>query len=105
APRVCASISTSAGFLFGLLALLGGLQEAAGDDVQDALHGTLGSALAALSIGIAGTAFCAAIHVRAGKASRARLVAVDRLVDRLGRIADAAAPAPTAGGGGGEGTP
>jgi hypothetical protein len=41
------------------------------------------SALDALAIGIAGTSFCIAVHLRARRVVRERLAATDRLVDRL----------------------
>jgi hypothetical protein len=96
-PRVCASIGTSAGLLFGSLSLLEGLavsdaQEGGGAAIHDALFSALGS----LSLGIAGTAFCVAVHVRAGRLARERRVAVDELVDRLERVAASPAPAPAA---------
>jgi hypothetical protein len=77
-PRVCASVATSAGFLFACIALM---REAAlgPADVGEALV----SALGALAIGIAGTSFCIAVHVRVRRIVRERLAATDRLVDRI----------------------
>src|SRR5579884_690636 len=69
-PRVCASVSTSAGFLCGLLALMRALS-VAGADGGAGLHVALGSALASLTIGMAGTSFCIAVHVRAARMIRA----------------------------------
>jgi hypothetical protein len=96
-PRVCASIGTSAGLLFGSLSLLQGLaisdaQEGGGGAIRDALFSALGS----LSLGIAGTAFCVAVHIRAGRLARERRAAVDELVDRLERLAAPAVVAPAA---------
>jgi hypothetical protein len=75
-PRVCASISTSSGFLFATMALIGGLSEAPLPDVSAAVS----PALDALSVSIAGAAFCIAVHVRVRRAVRQWLSAVDRLV-------------------------
>jgi hypothetical protein len=77
-PRVCASIATSGGFLFACVALTGGLSLAT-NDAGAALVG----ALDALAIGVAGTSFCAAVHVYARRAVRLRLAATDRLVERF----------------------
>jgi hypothetical protein len=82
-PRVCASISTSAGFLFGSVALLRGLELPADEGATPALGATLVAALNALAIGIAGTAFCVAVHIRARRVVRERLSAAERLVDDL----------------------
>jgi hypothetical protein len=78
--RVCASIATSAGLLFGSLALVQGLGEPAEGDVT---HGALPAALGAVSLGIAATAFCVAVHVRATRLVAQRRAAIDELVTRL----------------------
>jgi hypothetical protein len=80
-PRVCASIATSAGFLFGSLALIQGLNESA-EEIAPAVV----SAVDALAVGVAGTSFCVAVHLRARQAVRERLAATDRLVDCLGGL-------------------
>ncbi len=85
-PRVCASIATSAGLLFGSLALLEGLAVPQGEGASAATHAALSSALGAVALGIAATAFCVAVHVRAARVSRERRVAVDELVTRLLRL-------------------
>jgi hypothetical protein len=77
-PRVCASVATSAGFLCASIALMQGL---AAETVDPSA--LLTSALDSLTIGIAGTSFCVAAHLRARHALRARLAAIGRLVDRL----------------------
>jgi hypothetical protein len=82
-PRVCASIATSAGFLFGCIALLQGLTLPSEEGSAPALGASLFSALDALTIGIAGTAFCVAVHLRARRAVRERHLATERLVARL----------------------
>ncbi len=87
-PRVCASIGTSAGFLLASIALVKGLDVPNGEDGAGtmAIDGALYSALGALSLGIAATSFCAAVHVRAAKVSRERRAAIDQLVERLERL-------------------
>jgi len=88
-PRVCASIATSAGFLFGCIALLQGLALPAEEGSAPALGAALFSALNALTVGIAGTAFCIAVHVRARRVVRERHQAAEKLVARLLVLADA----------------
>jgi len=86
-PRVCASIATSAGLLFGTLALVQGLAAPDGEGgAVVASQGALPSALAAVSLGIAGTAFCVAVHVRAGRIATQRRAAIDDLVTLLQRL-------------------
>ncbi len=86
-PRVCASISTSTGFLLAF-ARVASLAASAGDiDFNDAVA----TAINAVAIGVAGTAFCVAIHVRAAAMVRRRLAAVDTLVALL----DVASPDPS----------
>ncbi|MGH7298645.1 MAG: hypothetical protein ACRELB_27135 [Polyangiaceae bacterium] len=81
-PRVCASIATSAGFLFASLALLQGLAVPAGPG-SVGVRQTLFDALDALALGLAGTAFCVAVHLRARRAAPARVAAAQRLVGEL----------------------
>lgn len=76
-PRVCASISTSAGFLFACIAVLGTL---AGPDEGVPVTASLLPALDALAVGIAGTAFCIAAHLRARRGAAAQRAAHERLV-------------------------
>jgi hypothetical protein len=79
-PRVCASIATSASFLFACMALIGGLsQPGMWPDVGRAVTPAIDS----LCVGIAGASFCIAVHMRAGRAARERLAAMERLVDRM----------------------
>lgn len=85
-PRVCASIATSAGLLFGTLALVEGLGTPAGEGGVIASQSALGSALAAVSLGIAATAFCVAVHVRAARIATERRAAIDNLVAILERL-------------------
>jgi hypothetical protein len=85
-PRVCASIAMSAGVLFASLALLRGLAVAA-EGETGGIQGSLGPALCALTIGMAGASFCIAVHVRAARVLRERLAGTDRLVNRLEALA------------------
>jgi hypothetical protein len=78
APRVCASIATSAGFLCGCVALLSALPESSG-----AAASALVPAVDALAVGIAGASFCMASHMRCRRLVRARLADADALVERL----------------------
>jgi hypothetical protein len=82
-PRVCARLSTSVGFLCATVALLQGLTLAAGDAFADDLHAALMAAVGSLAIGVAGTAFCAAVQFRARRAVLGRKATADRLVQRL----------------------
>jgi hypothetical protein len=85
-PRVCASIGTSTGMLLACIALLQGLAVPGADiAAQMAIDGAMPSALAALSLGIAATSFCVAVHVRAARVYRERRAAIDELVERLDR--------------------
>jgi hypothetical protein len=77
-PRVCASVATSAGFLFACVALMRAVALST-DDASAALV----SAVNALAIGIAGTSFCVAVHLRARRVVRERLAAAERFVEAL----------------------
>ncbi len=81
-PRVCASISTSTGFLFASLALIQGLSAGAGGALPDVGHAVV-PALDTLSISVAGASFCIAVHMRARRAAREWVRGVDRLIDRM----------------------
>ena len=76
-PRVCASISTSAGFLFACIAVLGALAQ---PDEDAPLLSTLMPAFDALAVGIVGTAFCVAVHLRARRGAAVQRAAHERLV-------------------------
>jgi hypothetical protein len=82
-PRVCASISTSAGFLFASIALIKDLSTFDPGLGAAGVEAALFSALDALAVGVAGTSFCAAVHVRARRAARDRFEAATRLVEKL----------------------
>jgi hypothetical protein len=79
-PRVCASVSTSTGFLFASITLIRGLAAPASDAETTAVYAALTSALDALAIGICGASFCAAVHLRARRFLAGRLAATDRLM-------------------------
>jgi hypothetical protein len=85
-PRVCASIATTAGLLFGSIAMLAGMGTPGDADAGPALNDALASALGALSVGIAGTAFCIAVHMRARRAAREERAAMEALLERLERL-------------------
>ena len=87
-PRVCASIATSTGFLCASIGLMDGLAAADADT-----NAVLFVALDALAVGLAGMSFCVAVHFRSQRALRERLAAINRLVERLRRLA--AAPSGT----------
>jgi len=88
-PRVCASVSSSSGFLLAALAVSAAL---ASNDVD--INAALVAAINVVTIGLSGTAFCVASHVRAGAMTRARLASADALVERLEAWAPAGEPAP-----------
>jgi hypothetical protein len=77
--------------LFGTLALVQGLSTPAGEGGAVASQSALASALAAVSLGIAATAFCVAVHVRAGRIASERRAAIDDLVTLLERLRSAPA--------------
>jgi len=81
-PRVSASVATSAGLLFALLALLKGLAVAGAEDAS-AFQEAFAAAVGALTLGVAGASFCIAVHVRSSRVLRARLTATARLIARL----------------------
>jgi hypothetical protein len=80
---VCASVATSTGFLCATAALLQGLSAGAGVEPLIAAESLFVSALGSLAAGVAGATFCAAVHLRARRASRARAARGDALVHRL----------------------
>jgi hypothetical protein len=86
-PRVCASIATSAGFLFGSIALLRAMALPQPDGADPGAGTALMSALDALTVGIAGTSFCVAVHLRTRNVARQSVAAGERLVGRLQALA------------------
>jgi hypothetical protein len=91
-PRVCASISTSAGFFFACLGVLGGLAATEGEVATPVSPALLG-ALDALAIGMAGTSFCVAVHLRARRCAGVQMAVHERLLRAL-EEASAGHPAP-----------
>jgi hypothetical protein len=90
-PRICASLATSFGFLFASVSLLRswGLAQ-----TPPSAGLALLSAVDAFSLGFMATAFCIVIHVRAGRAARHSLAAIDRLVERMQAISALSEPGP-----------
>ena len=80
-PRVCARVSSSAGFLFATIVLLEAL--APGEYEPRDLHASLWTAVGALVAGVVAAAVCAAVHVRATAARTSAAQAADRLVQDL----------------------
>jgi hypothetical protein len=102
-PRVCASIASSAGFLLGCLALREGLLVSSDLPLEVremAMHAALNHAVDVIAIGLAGTAFCVSIQLRAKKAARDRALAADKLVERLESLVRSSGGARDGGGGG-----
>lgn len=82
-PRVCASISSSMGFLLAALAMRAGLASA---DIE--IDEAIRTAINVVTVGLAGATFCAASHFRAGAMTKGRLAAADGLVERLEGLAE-----------------
>ena len=89
-PRVCASLSSSVGFLLAALLLRRGLVDPtalSGDVPTLVTTGLVGQALTVVGFGLAGAVGCAALQARANRAARAGSEAADELVDRLDTLA------------------
>jgi hypothetical protein len=89
-PRVCASLCTSGGFLLAAVSLRSSLGDPAifaPATREGALRDAVTSAIDVAAVGVCGTAFCIAITMIAKRASRARHGDIDRLVDRLEKLA------------------
>jgi hypothetical protein len=92
-PRVCASICTSAGLLLATIALRVGLTASTETvDGRSIIHTALIDAIDVAAIGLAGATFCITIQMRSRRAASSRAQAVDRLVERLERLAEATGP-------------
>jgi hypothetical protein len=80
APRVCASVSTTFGFLlaFAMVASMATSEMDVGAAVVSAIN--------VVAVGLAGAAFCIAAHLRAAAIVRGRLAATDELLARLERL-------------------
>lgn len=80
-PRVAASVSTSLGFMCACLVVI---QATGGEGFDGSLSGgPLILAIDCLALGLVGTGFSAAVHVRARRAVQRARLDVDRLVDRV----------------------
>ncbi len=92
-PRVCASITTSAGFMLGTLVLRNGLAldttELTSDVVDLVVRGLVADALFVASMGIIGMAFCIGAQAEARRIAKARAKGADRLVERLESLLEA----------------
>jgi hypothetical protein len=85
-PRVCASISTSVGFMLATLVLRTALADAGDVPIEVGelvIRGLVGDALTVGAMGIVGTAFCIGAQAEARRIARARGKGADRLVERL----------------------
>ncbi len=88
-PRVCASISSSAGLLLATFVLRAGLKDPSalsGDIGELVTSGLVGQALGVASLGIASTILCVGAMVQANRIAKERLAATDRLVERLEQL-------------------
>jgi len=89
-PRVCASLSSSAGFLLAAVVLREGLADptALSGDVGELVTGGLvGQALTVVGLGLAGAVACAALKTHADRAARDGSRAADELIERLEELA------------------
>ncbi len=82
-PRVCASVASSAGFLCATVSVIQALALPADTDAGPILGRVLAAALGAFTVGLVGTSFCAAVHLRTRGLPKARVAAADRLVEKL----------------------
>ncbi|HSO35560.1 MAG TPA: hypothetical protein VLT33_23690 [Labilithrix sp.] len=86
-PRVCASITTSAGFMLGTLVLRNGLttdtSQLSSDVAELVIRGLVADALLVAAMGIIGMAFCIGAQAEARRIAKARTKGADRLVERL----------------------
>jgi hypothetical protein len=90
-PRVCASIATSFGIMLGTLVLRNGLAAASdltGEIGERFVLAVLNDAMSVATFGVVGTAFCIAAHSQARRLTRARLQAVDRMIETLEAAAE-----------------
>jgi hypothetical protein len=90
-PRVCASISTSFGFMLATLVLRTALADTGGVPLEVGelvIRGLVGDALTVGAMGIVGTAFCVGAQSEARRIAKARVAGADRLVERLEALLD-----------------
>jgi hypothetical protein len=88
-PRVCASLSSSFGFLLATVALRVGLSDLAGAlDPEEVLsvNAAVLDAIDVAALGLVGTAFCMAIQYRARTTLAARLAGAERFVELMERL-------------------
>ena len=99
-PRVCASITTSAGFMLGTLVLRNGLaadvSELTSDMAERMVRGLVADALLVGAMGLIGMAFCIGAQAEAKRISKARLKGADTLVERLESLLEEAPGVPGA---------
>ncbi|HTQ46036.1 MAG TPA: hypothetical protein VMI75_24945 [Polyangiaceae bacterium] len=86
-PRVCASVASSVGFLCATVAVIEALAMPEDPEAGTALGRVLAAALCAFAVGLVGTSFCAAVHLRTRGLAKAKVAAADRLVERLRALA------------------
>ena len=85
-PRVCASISTSVGFMLATLVLRTALADTGDVPIEIGelvIRGLVGDALTVGALGIVGTAFCIGAQSEARRIATAWAAGADRLVERL----------------------
>lgn len=85
-PRVCASISTSVGFMLATLVLRTALADTGEVPIEVGellIRGLVGDALTVGAMGIVGTAFCIGAQTEARRIAKARVAGADRLVEQL----------------------
>lgn len=81
-PRVCASITSSVGFLGAAVFLRRGLLEEVDGDAPD-FNGLVLSAIGVAAVGIAGAITCALLHRAAMREAKQRMRGADDLVEWL----------------------
>ena len=86
-PRVCASVASSVGFLCATVAVIEALAMPEDPEAGTVLGRVLAAALGAFTVGLVGTSFCAAVHLRTRGLAKARVAAADRFVERLRALA------------------
>jgi hypothetical protein len=86
-PRVCASVASSVGFLCATVAVIEALAMPDDPEAGAVLGRVLAVALSAFTVGLVGTSFCAAVHLRTRGLAKAKVAAADRLVERLRALA------------------
>ena len=85
-PRVCASLSSSIGFLLAALLLRRGLSDPtalSGEVAELVTSGIVGQAMAVAGFGLAGAVGCAAFQARGQRAAKACSSAADAFIERL----------------------